>query len=248
MERPIIPAFPPAPELGDTVEVFDQKAFALVASLEPQRKKFNEVAQYVGEKSAEVEDNLAQTRVEVGKAEAEVSKAEAEAIKAAGFAQDSEASALSAFNSEQLARGYAEAVEDVIAGDTYVISEDTATIEITGVGTRSNPLKASLRQNGSASLSRYDLASAEATDELDLAQQQVFRVDASTPRTISLTNEPETDRAMTVVIHITGNSPVTWPASIVWDDGEAPELGDDFTRVILFWDGVIWTGVTGVAR
>lgn len=145
MERPIIPAFPPAPELTDTVEVFDQKAFALAASLEPQRKKFNEVAQYVGEAAAEVEDNLAQTRVEVGKAEAEVVKAEAEATKAANFAQDSEASALAAFESEQLARGYAEDMEDVIAGDTYVISEDTPTIEITGVGTSSNPFKASLK-------------------------------------------------------------------------------------------------------
>lgn len=103
-------------------------------------------------------------------------------------------------------------------------------------------------QNGSASLTRYDLASADATDALDLAQQQVFRVDASTPRTISLTNAPGANRAMTIVVHITGNSAVTWPAEIDWDEGEAPTLGDTKTKVVLMWDGVEWSGCVRSAK
>lgn len=71
--------------------------------------------------------------------------AETQANLARGYSQDGEASAAAAFASEQIARGYAEDMEDVIAGDTYVISEDTTTIEITGVGTSSNPFKASLK-------------------------------------------------------------------------------------------------------
>lgn len=104
-----------------------------------------------------------------------------------------------------------------------------------------------MRAAGRGSFSRYDLASVAATATLDLSTSQVFRIDASSPRTISFANAPGSDRAMTVVIHITGNSAVTWPGSIVWDDSP-PQLGSNFTRVVLFWDGVAWSGFTGAAR
>lgn len=104
------------------------------------------------------------------------------------------------------------------------------------------------KSGDSASLNRYDLASGEATDTLDLAVMQVFQIDASEPRSLEFANEPGADRAMTVVIHITGNSVVTWPAGINWDSDSAPELGDNETKVVLFWDGVEWSGFVRVAK
>ena len=100
----------------------------------------------------------------------------------------------------------------------------------------------------SASLTRYDLASVATTATLDLAASNVFRVDASSPVTLAFANTPGAGRAMTVVVHITGNSAVTWPTGITWDAQEAPTLGDAFTRVVLIWDGVEWTGYAGAAR
>jgi len=106
----------------------------------------------------------------------------------------------------------------------------------------------SVLQGDSVSPSRYDLASASVTSVLDLATSQVFRVDASAPRTLAFANAPGANRAMTVVVHITGNSAVSWPAGIDWDSGAAPELGDTFTRVVLMWDGAGWTGFAGAQR
>ncbi|MCP1314397.1 MULTISPECIES: hypothetical protein [unclassified Halomonas] len=99
----------------------------------------------------------------------------------------------------------------------------------------------------SASLSRSDVASGVATDTLDLAERQVFRVDASTPRTLDLVGSPGADRAIVVIVHVSGQEAVTWPDSIVWDEGLAPALDSEFTRVALIWDGVEWSG-NGRAR
>ena len=90
---------------------------------------------------------------------------------------------------------------------------------------------------------RYDLACVSTTATLNLATSNIFRVAASTPRTLSFSNAPGADRAMTVVITITGNSAVTWPSGITWVDGDAaPELGDTETEVVLLWNGIKWTG------
>lgn len=102
---------------------------------------------------------------------------------------------------------------------------------------------------GRLSSKTCDLASSSATDVLDLSIAQVFRVDASTTaRMLSFQNLPGASRAMTVVVHVVGNNAVTWPAGITWDTETAPDLGPNFTRIILFWDGVEWTGVAGIGR
>ena len=100
----------------------------------------------------------------------------------------------------------------------------------------------------STQLKRYDLASTSTADTLDLAESNVFRVDASSSRTLSFANEPGADRAMTVVVHITGNEAVTWPTGIDWDSDASPELGDNETKVVLFWDGAEWSGFVRVAK
>ena len=109
--------------------------------------------------------------------------------------------------------------------------------------TDANFAPANKRDVSDTSFPRYDLASTSTTSTLDLAQQQVFRVDASSSRTLSFSNAPGSSRAMTVVVHITGSSgAITWPSSIEWVGGSAPELGDNWTDVVLCWNGSIWTG------
>lgn len=95
----------------------------------------------------------------------------------------------------------------------------------------------------SISTGRYDLASATTTATLNLAQQQVFRVAATSNRTLSFSNAPGSGRAMTVVVRLTGSSgTITWPAGIAWSDSTAPELMGTWTIVTLFWDGNTWSG------
>ena len=95
---------------------------------------------------------------------------------------------------------------------------------------------------------RYSVASTSTIATLDLNESQVFRVDASAPRTLVFDNEPGGNRAMTVVVHITGNSAVTWPAGIDWDSDAAPVLGDSGTKIVLFWDGIEWSGFVRSAK
>lgn len=95
---------------------------------------------------------------------------------------------------------------------------------------------------------RYDTATLVATADLDLAQSNVFTVDASVNRTLSFSNVPGTTRAMTVVVYLTGNAGViTWPAGIAWNEGTAPVLSTTFTTVVLFWNGTGWTGGLGAS-
>jgi len=90
---------------------------------------------------------------------------------------------------------------------------------------------------------RYDLASATTTATLDLSSQQVFRVDATSNRTLAFSNAPGSNRAMTVVVRLTGSSgTITWPAGIEWAEGTAPELRAVWTTVTLLWDGATWRG------
>lgn len=134
-----------------------------------------------------------------------------------------------------------------VTGKPSTYAPSTHSHPISGVTGLQDSLNSKRDANNTA-FPRYDLASAVTTATLDLAQQQVFRVDASTARTLSFVNAPGANRAMTVIIHITGNSTVTWPTEIEWDEGAAPELGSVFTRVILIWDGLGWTGNAGGSR
>lgn len=103
-----------------------------------------------------------------------------------------------------------------------------------------------IRKDGAwVKLDRYDLKVASTMDVLDLSAQQVFTIDASVDRTLSFTNVPSADRAMTVVIKIAGTGTITWPAGILWNAETAPTLGATFTVVVLFWTGVEWIGTTG---
>ncbi|NWO11725.1 hypothetical protein HLV40_15140 [Chromohalobacter salexigens] len=162
---------------------------------------------------------------------------------------------------QRSAKYWAGQAEQTVTGDTPVTSLQPGTLTAPKDYVSTDGEGALVRRNlatdvseqltagdESASLSRYDLASVATTDTLDLSLRQVFRVDASAARTLAFANAPGADRAMTVVVHITGNSAVTWPSGIDWDSDAAPELGDNETKVVLFWDGIEWSGFVRVAK
>lgn len=94
----------------------------------------------------------------------------------------------------------------------------------------------------------YTLAVTSSTATLDLAEAQVFTINASANRTLSLVNVPGADRTMTVVLKLIGNTgTITWPAGVEWSSGIAPELSPSYTVVVLFWDGSSWVGSTGAS-
>jgi hypothetical protein len=82
---------------------------------------------------------------------------------------------------------------------------------------------------------RYDLDAIITTAELDLSVSNVFRVDASTSRTLFFSNARGVGRAMTALVYIEGDSPVTWPATILWSGGSPPVLEVNWTLIILTW-------------
>jgi aromatic ring-cleaving dioxygenase len=106
-----------------------------------------------------------------------------------------------------------------------------------------------MRRNGEwIRLNTYDLVVSSATTVLDLSVSQVFTIDNSTNRTITIVNPPAATRAMTVVIVINGSTgAITWPANVFWNQGAAPTLGTTTTVVTLLWDGTRWIGTTGAS-
>ena len=96
----------------------------------------------------------------------------------------------------------------------------------------------------------YDLAVELSEGVIELADSQVFRISNTVNRVInlSITNQPA-DRALTIVLVIEGKAgTINWPGNIVWNAGAAPELGTNVSNVIIFWDGVRFTGTTGAVN
>ena len=88
--------------------------------------------------------------------------------------------------------------------------------------------------------SRYDLPTATSTGAMDLAQNQVFKINASSAGTINLTfsNPPASTRSMVIVIEVTGNTAtVSIPGTVTVVDGVDTTLGTVQTIITLFFDG-----------
>ncbi len=208
----------------------------------------NSINAFGGEVEQELTDTI--TAVETIRDE-EVIPAKNAAQQSATNSAESAAEALQYRNeAQQIAVGDV-AITDLQPG-TLDTEKDYVSVDAQGALVRRNlaaDVSAQLTAgNESAKLSRYDLASVSITATLDLATSNVFRVDASVARTLAFANAPGANRAMTVVVHISGNSAVTWPAGIVWDSDAAPELGAMETKVVLFWDGEEWSGFVRVAK
>lgn len=101
-----------------------------------------------------------------------------------------------------------------------------------------------VRANGAwQKLDRYDLRVMPATDALDAFVSNVFTVDGTTSKAITISNLPA-GRAMTVVVKFLGKGgSMTWPSPMAWSNGTQPALGATRTILTFFWDGTDLTGV-----
>lgn len=109
------------------------------------------------------------------------------------------------------------------------------------------PIHISTDSIGLDRVSTYKMKAADSTGVLDLSIANVFRVSASTNRTISFTNVPGSTTSMTVLVVISGaTGAFTWPGSVLWSAGASPTLGANKTVVTLLWDGVSWVGATSI--
>lgn len=92
-------------------------------------------------------------------------------------------------------------------------------------------------------LDRYDLRVMSATGALDASVANVFTVDGTTSKAITISNLPA-GRAMTVVVKFLGKGgSMTWPSPMAWSNGTQPALGTVRTILTFFWDGTDLTGV-----
>lgn len=102
----------------------------------------------------------------------------------------------------------------------------------------------------SSGYKRYDVASLVTTTVLDMAEAQVFKIDVTSNRTLTFSNPPAANRAMTAVVVLTGSLgsySVEWPAEILWDTGSPPSLGGSVLVVVLQWVGGVVIGSRGAA-
>ena len=96
---------------------------------------------------------------------------------------------------------------------------------------------------------RYDLKlQALAANNIDLNLAQVFTFTMSASRTLTFSNEPASDRTMTLVLIVSGNTgTITWPGNITWNASTAPVLGTNTTIITLVWKGTGWVGAVGAS-
>lgn len=101
-----------------------------------------------------------------------------------------------------------------------------------------------------AKVDTYTLSvSTDTAGTIDLNREQVVVLDGTVNNNISLTNIPDVNRAMTIVLKFKGKGGnVTWPSNIIWADDKEPVLADMFTVVVLMWDGEEWIGSAGMRR
>ncbi|KTG26262.1 hypothetical protein AWR38_00405 [Idiomarina sp. WRN-38] len=93
-----------------------------------------------------------------------------------------------------------------------------------------------------ASLARYDVAWQMGNTGFDLGSRQVFRIDATQQRTLTIANHPGENRAMVVVVKLFGNVQPLWPSQWqgAWVEGVEPLLGATKTTIVGWWDGDEW--------
>lgn len=98
-------------------------------------------------------------------------------------------------------------------------------------------------------LDRYDVKlQALAANNIDLSVAQVFTFTMTASRTLTFSNEPASNRAMTLVLIISGNTgSITWPGNVTWNASTAPVLGATNTVVTLVWKGNGWIGIVGAS-
>ena len=239
MATPTITPLPEAPSRQNSAGTFATQADNFMAALPQFGDEMNRAIDYVGDQ-AEAAAESAQRATTNGAAQVELA-----AQKSTSASQSAQAAAQQASTSKTHADN-SKAYRDTAQAAAAAAQSAAGLPALAGKG--GLPLVVKQDESGvdySGSLRRYDLDLAATTSTLNLEASQVFRVDAAVPRTLAFTGTPAATRAMTVVIHITGKSNITWPAGIQWNNNQIPVLGNAWTTVILIWVGEGWVGSVG---
>ncbi|HGY9618032.1 TPA: hypothetical protein ACOJNU_000087 [Pseudomonas putida] len=239
MAIPTITPLPEAPSRQNSAGTFATLADNFMGALPQFGDQMNQAIDYVIEQ-AEAAAESAQRATSNGSAQVDLATQRAQA--AAQSAQTAGQHASTAKTQADAAKGYRDTAQSAAAA----AQASAGLPALQGKG--GLPLVAKPDGTGveySGSLRRYDLDLATATATLDLATGQVFKINASQARTLTFTNPPAANRAMTVVLHITGRAAITWPAGVLWNNSQVPVLGNTWTTVILIWVGDGWVGSVG---
>ncbi|WP_449432358.1 hypothetical protein [Pseudomonas putida] len=239
MATPTITPLPEAPSRQNSAGTFATLADNFMSALPQFADQVNLAIDYVGNQ-AEAAAESARLATENGAAQVDLATQKANA--ASQSAQVSGQQAASAKTQADSAKGYRDTAQAAAAA-----AQGAAGLPaLEGKG--GLPLVVKSDGTGveySSSLKRYDLDLATATSTLDFSVGQVFKINASQPRTLAFANPPAATRAMTVVLHITGKSSITWPSGVLWNNSQVPVLGTAWTTVILIWVGDGWVGSVG---
>ena len=239
MATPTVTPLPEAPSRQNSAGTFATLADNFMGALPQFADQMNEVIDYVGDQAEAAAESA---RLATTNGAAQVAAAGQRANAAALSAQSAASQASAAKGQADNSRAYRDTAQAAAAA-----AQSSAGLpSIAGRG--GLPLVVKPDGTGveySGSLRRYDLAVAVSTSTLDLSLSQVFKINASQPRTLAFSGVPAANRAMTVVLQITGKGEITWPAEILWNNSQVPVLGDSWTTVILIWVGDGWVGSVG---
>ncbi|MBA1209384.1 hypothetical protein [Pseudomonas fulva] len=239
MATPTITPLPEAPSRQNSAGTFATLADNFMSALPQFADQMNQSIDYIGDQ-AEAAAESAQLASKNGATQVDL--AGQRALSAAQSAQSAGQQAAAAKSQADAAKGYRDTAQSAAAA-----AQGAAGLPaLTGKG--GLPLVVKPDGSGveySGSLRRYDLDVATTTAVLDLNVSQVFKINATQQRILTFANVPAANRAMSVVLHITGKSNVTWPIGILWNNSQVPVLGNAWTTVILIWIGDGWVGSVG---
>jgi len=239
MATPTITPLPEAPSRQNSAGNFAGLADKFMSALPQLGDEINEVADYLSGQAREAADSA---KLAKSNGEAQTEAAAQKASAASKSADEATKQSANAKNHADSSKGYRDGAQAAAAA-----AQSSAGLPaIAGKG--GLPLVAKSDGTGvefSGSLRRYDLDLATATAVLDLNLSQVFRINASEPRTLVFAGTPATNKAMTVVLQITGKSTIKWPVGVLWNNSQEPVLGAAWTTVILIWVGTGWVGSVG---
>ncbi|MBF8726129.1 hypothetical protein [Pseudomonas putida] len=239
MATPTITPLPEAPSRQNSAGTFATLADNFMSALPQFADQMNQSIDYIGDQ-AEAAAESAQLASKNGATQVDL--AGQRALSAAQSAQSAGQQAAAAKVQADAAKGYRDTAQSAAAA-----AQGAAGLPaLTGKG--GLPLVVKPDGSGveySGSLRRYDLDVATTTAVLDLNVSQVFKINATQQRVLTFANVPAANRAMSVVLHITGKSNVTWPIGILWNNSQVPVLGNAWTTVILIWIGDGWVGSVG---
>lgn len=239
MATPTITPLPEAPSRQNSAGTFATLADNFMGALPQFGDQMNQVIDYVSEQ-AEAAARSAQRATTNGAAQVDLATQRAQVASQSAQAASQHAGA--AKTHADAAKGYRDTAQSAA-----VAAQSSAGLPALA-GKGGLPLIAKPDGTGveySGSLRRYDLDLATATATLDLGAGQVFKVSASQDRTLVFANLPAANRAMTVVVHVTGRATINWPAGILWNNSQVPVLGNTWTTIILIWVGDGWVGSVG---